>query len=263
VARPTRSRLRRPTRLDAEDRRDAGSPGLCTGGKEIALSTHAGPGDHGGSPAGTRLEVGAPARVVVLASGSGTLLQALLDEAAAIDVQVVAVVADRPGVAALDRALEAKGEPVVVRLADHRAPDGTVDRASWDVALADAVAAHDPDLVVSAGFMKVLGPAFLARFGGRTINTHPALLPAFPGAHGVADALAHGVKVTGATVHLVDAGVDTGPVLAQQAVVVEPDDTEDTLHERIKVVERRMLVETVAALVRHGATITGRTVRIP
>jgi phosphoribosylaminoimidazolecarboxamide formyltransferase/IMP cyclohydrolase len=175
---------------------------------------------------------------------------------------VVAVVADRPGIAALDRAVEAKAEPVVVRLGDHRSPDGTVDRAAWDAALADAVAAFAPDLVVSAGFMKVLGPAFLARFGGRTVNTHPALLPAFPGAHGVADALAHGVKVTGATVHLVDAGVDTGPVLAQQAVVVDPDDTQETLHERIKVVERRMLVETVAALVRHGATITGRTVRI-
>ncbi len=164
--------------------------------------------------------------------------------------------------AALDRAVEAGATPVVVRLGDHRTPDGAVDRAAWDAALTDAVAAHDPDLVVSAGFMKVLGPAFLARFGGRTINTHPALLPAFPGAHGVADALAHGVKVTGATVHLVDAGVDTGPVLAQQAVVVDPDDTQETLHERIKIVERRMLVETVAALVRHGATITGRTVRI-
>jgi phosphoribosylglycinamide formyltransferase 1 len=165
---------------------------------------------------------------------------------------VVAVVADRPGVPALDRAVEAEAEPVVVRLGDHRTGDGTVDRPAWD-----------PDLVVAAGFMKVLGPAYLDRFGGRTINSHPALLPAFPGAHGVADALAYGVKVTGATVHLVDAGVDTGPVLAQQAVVVEPDDTPDTLHERIKVVERRMLVETVAALVRHGATITGRTVRIP
>ena len=155
-----------------------------------------------------------------------------------------------------------EAEPVVVRLGDHRDADGAVDRAAWDAALADAVAAHDPDLIVSAGFMKVLGPAFLARFGGRTVNTHPALLPAVPGAHGVADALAHGVKVTGATVHLVDAGVDTGPVLAQQAVVVEPDDTEETLHERIKVEERRLLVETVDALVRHGATITGRTVRI-
>jgi phosphoribosylglycinamide formyltransferase 1 len=199
---------------------------------------------------------------VVLASGSGTLLQALLDETAAIGVEVVAVVSDRAGVAALDRAREAAAAPVVVRLGDHRGPDGGPDRAAWDAALADAVVAHDPDLVISAGFMKILGPAFLARFGGRTINTHPALLPAFPGAHGVADALAYGAKVTGATVHLVDAGVDTGPVLAQEPVLVEPDDTEDTLHERIKVVERRMLVETVAALVRHGATITGRTVRI-
>jgi phosphoribosylglycinamide formyltransferase 1 len=199
---------------------------------------------------------------VVLASGSGTLLQALLDETAAIGVEVVAVVSDRAGVAALDRAREAAAASVVVRLGDHRGPDGGPDRAAWDAALADAVVAHDPDLVISAGFMKILGPAFLARFGGRTINTHPALLPAFPGAHGVADALAYGAKVTGATVHLVDAGVDTGPVLAQEPVLVEPDDTEDTLHERIKVVERRMLVETVAALVRHGATITGRTVRI-
>jgi phosphoribosylglycinamide formyltransferase 1 len=215
------------------------------GGKESPLSTH------------HRLEPSAPARVAVLASGSGSLLQALLDEADGCGVEIVAVVSDRDGVAALDRARAAGVEPVVVRVSDHP------DRAAWDAALADTVAAAAPDLVVSAGFMKVLGPAFLARFGGRTINTHPALLPAFPGAHGVRDALAYGVKVTGATVHLVDDGVDTGPVLAQQAVVVDPDDTEDTLHERIKVVERRMLVETVAALVRHGATITGRTVRIP
>ena len=215
------------------------------GGKESPLSTH------------HRWELPAPARVVVLASGSGSLLQALLDEAGTCGVEVVAVVSDRRGVAALDRARAAGVEPAVVTVSDHP------DRAAWDAALADTVAAAGPDLVVSAGFMKVLGPAFLARFGGRTINTHPALLPAFPGAHGVRDALAYGVKVTGATVHLVDDGVDTGPVLAQEAVVVDPDDTEETLHERIKVVERRMLVETVAALVRHGATTTGRTVRIP
>ncbi|MDL5155541.1 phosphoribosylglycinamide formyltransferase [Actinomycetospora termitidis] len=204
-----------------------------------------------------RWELPTPARVVVLASGSGSLLQALLDEAAGCGIAVVAVISDRDGVAALDRARAAGTEPVVVKVSDHP------DRAAWDVALADAVDGFAPDLVVSAGFMKVLGSAFLARFGGRTINTHPALLPAFPGAHGVRDALAYGVKVTGATVHLVDDGVDTGPVLAQEAVVVDPDDTEPTLHERIKVVERRMLVETVAALVRHGATTTGRTVRFP
>ncbi|WP_018331009.1 phosphoribosylglycinamide formyltransferase [Actinomycetospora chiangmaiensis] len=215
------------------------------GGRESPLSTH------------HRPERPGPARVVVLASGSGSLLQALLDESAACGIEVVAVVCDRTGIAALDRARAAGSEAVVVKVSDHP------DRAAWDAALADTVAGFAPDLVVSAGFMKVLGPAFLARFGGRTINTHPALLPAFPGAHGVRDALAYGVKVTGATVHLVDDGVDTGPVLAQEAVVVDPDDTEETLHERIKVVERRMLVETVAVLVRHGATTTGRTVRIP
>ena len=201
----------------------------------------------------------APARVVVLASGSGTLLQALLDACAdgAVPATVVAVVADRPHATALERAAAASADTVVVRPADHP------DRSAWDAALADAVAASAPDHVVSAGFARVLGAPFLDRFGGRTINTHPALLPAFPGAHAVRDALAHGVKVTGATVHLVDAGVDTGPVLAQEAVVVDPDDTEDTLHERIKVVERQVLVETVSALVRHGATVTGRTVRMP
>jgi phosphoribosylglycinamide formyltransferase-1 len=166
-------------------------------------------------------------------------------------------VSDRPGVGALDRAVAAGAAAEVVRPAEH------ADRAAWDAALADVVAAASPDLVVSAGFARLLGPTFLARFGGRTINTHPALLPAFPGAHPVRDTVAYGVKVTGATVHLVDAGVDTGPVLAQEAVPVEADDTEDTLHERIKVVERRMLVDTVAALVRHGATVTGRGVRIP
>jgi phosphoribosylglycinamide formyltransferase-1 len=200
-----------------------------------------------------------PARVVVLASGSGSLLQALLDAHDDGDhpARVVAVVSDRAGVGALDRATAAGVDTAVVRPGDH------ADREDWDAALAGAVAAAEPDLVVSAGFARLLGPAFLSRFGGRTINTHPALLPAFPGAHPVRDTVAYGVKVTGATVHLVDDGVDTGPVLAQEAVTVEPDDTEDTLHERIKVVERRMLVETVAALVRHGATVTGRGVRIP
>ncbi|MEJ2888171.1 phosphoribosylglycinamide formyltransferase [Actinomycetospora aeridis] len=200
-----------------------------------------------------------PARVVVLASGSGSLLQALLDACDADDypASVVTVVSDRTAVGALDRATAAGVDTAVVPPADH------ADRAAWDVALADTVAAAEPDLVVSAGFARLLGTAFLARFGGRTINTHPALLPAFPGAHPVRDTVAYGVKVTGATVHLVDAGVDTGPVLAQEAVTVAPDDTEDTLHERIKVVERRVLVETVAALARHGATVTGRGVRIP
>ena len=200
-----------------------------------------------------------PARVTVLASGSGSLLQALLDagDDAAHPARVVAVVSDRAGVGALDRATAAGVSTAVVRPGDHP------DREDRDAALAATVAGTEPDLVVSAGFARLLGPAFLATFGGRTINTHPALLPAFPGAHPVRDTVAYGVKVTGATVHLVDAGVDTGPVLAQEAVTVDPDDTEDTLHERIKVVERRVLVETVAALVRHGATVTGRGVRMP
>jgi phosphoribosylglycinamide formyltransferase 1 len=206
-----------------------------------------------------RIEIPVPARVVVLVSGSGTLLQALLDAAAESDypAQVVAVGADRAGIEGLARA-ERVGIPTFsVRVADH------ADRAAWDVALARAVAAHRPDLVVSAGFMKILGPGFLAGAGRPMINTHPALLPAFPGVRGVADALAYGVRVTGATVHLVDDGVDTGPVLAQSAVPVEPGDSVESLHERIKIEERRMLVGTVAALARQGATVTGREVSIP
>ena len=136
------------------------------------------------------------------------------------------------------------------------------DRGAWDAALTEATAAHSPDLVVSAGFMKILGPQFLSKFEGRTLNTHPALLPAFPGAHGVADALAHGVKVTGCTVHLVDAGTDTGPILAQQAVPVLDDDDEETLHERIKVVERRLLVDVIAAVATGGVTWIGRKATI-
>jgi phosphoribosylglycinamide formyltransferase 1 len=191
-------------------------------------------------------------------SGTGTLLQALLD-AASLDypAQVVAVGADRMGTAALHRA-EDRGLPTfVVDLAQH------LDRACWDAALTEAVAVHQPDLIVTAGFMKVLGPAFLDRFGGRILNSHPALLPAFPGRHPVAAALAHGVRLTGATVHLVDAGVDTGPILAQRAVEVLLDDTEARLHERIKIVERRLLVEVVADLARRGYTVTGRKVSLP
>ena len=137
------------------------------------------------------------------------------------------------------------------------------DREAWNVALTEAVDAHKPDLVVLAGFMKILGPAFMERFGGRLINTHPALLPSFPGAHGVRDALAYGVKVTGCTVHLVDAGVDTGPVLAQEAVAVMPGDDEDTLQERIKVVERRLLAEVIAAVATRGIVSDGRKAEIP
>jgi phosphoribosylglycinamide formyltransferase 1 len=206
-----------------------------------------------------RVEIPDPARVVVLVSGSGTLLQALLDAAAepGYPAQVVAVGTDRTGIEGVARADRAGVPAFTVRVADH------ADRAGWDAAITKAVAEHRPDLVVSAGFLKILGPGFLAGIGCPMINTHPALLPSFPGIHPVADALAYGVKVTGATVHLVDDGVDTGPVLAQSAVPVEPGDTAAALHERIKIEERRLLVATVAALARHGATVSGREVTIP
>lgn len=192
----------------------------------------------------------------MLASGSGTLLQALLDESArsGFGATVVAVGADRTGIEALARADRASVPYFTVRVGDHP------DRAAWDKALTDAVAAYRPDLVISAGFMKILGEQFLARFENRVLNTHPALLPSFPGMHAVADALAAGVKVTGSTVHFVDAGMDTGPIIAQEAVAVEDSDTEDRLHERIKSVERRLLVDVVAKLCRAGCTVDGRKV---
>jgi len=208
---------------------------------------------------GYRVQIPVPARVVVLVSGSGTLLQALLDATAdpGYPARVVAVGADRTDIEGLVRARRRDVPAFSVRIADH------ADRAGWDAALAKAVTEHQPDLVVSAGFMKILGAGFRDAVGCPMINTHPALLPAFPGVHPVADALAYGVKVTGATVHLVDAGVDSGPVLAQRAVEVQPGDTVDSLHERIKISERRLLVSTVAALARQGATVTGREVSIP
>ncbi|MFH9421210.1 phosphoribosylglycinamide formyltransferase [Streptomyces sp. NPDC017529] len=203
-----------------------------------------------------------PARIVVLVSGSGTNLQALLDAVAAeggraYGAEVVAVGADRDGIAGLERAERAGLPTFVCRVKDH------ADRAAWDRALAEATAAYEPDLVVSAGFMKILGKEFLARHGGRIVNTHPALLPSFPGAHGVREALAYGAKVTGCTVHFVDDGVDTGPVIAQSAVEIRDEDDESALHERIKEVERKLLVEVVGRLARHGYRIEGRKVLIP
>jgi phosphoribosylglycinamide formyltransferase 1 len=200
-----------------------------------------------------------PRRLVVLVSGSGTNLQALLDAASdpSYGAAVVAVGADRGGIAALDRA-KAHGVPsFVLPVGDF------ADRDEWDAAFTEAVAGHDPDLVVLAGFMRLTGAAFLARYGGRCVNTHPALLPAFPGMHGARDALAYGVKVTGASVILVDAGVDTGPIVGQVAVPVSDDDDESSLHERIKVEERTMLVDVVGRMAREGWTVTGRKVTIP
>jgi phosphoribosylglycinamide formyltransferase 1 len=203
-----------------------------------------------------RVPPSAPARVVVLASGTGSLLRSLLDAAVGdYPARVVAVGVDRACPAA-DIAAAASLPTYTVRLGDYP------DRQAWDAAITDATAAHEPDLVVSAGFMKMLGPQFLSRFIGRVVNTHPALLPAFPGAHAVPASLDYGVKVTGCTVHLVDAGVDTGPILAQQPVPVLDGDDEATLHERIKVVERRLLVDVLAALATRGVTWIGRKATI-
>lgn len=192
----------------------------------------------------------------MLISGSGSNLQALLDACAdpAYGAQVVAVGADRDGIAGLDRAVSA-GVPTFV----HKVKD-YAERTDWDRALTASVAQYKPDLVISAGFLKLVGDEFLKSFGDRYINTHNALLPAFPGIHGPRDALEYGVKVAGATLFFVDGGVDTGPIIAQVAVPVSDDDTEDTLTERIKEVERRQLVEWVGRLVRDGWTITGRKV---
>ncbi|WP_431946458.1 phosphoribosylglycinamide formyltransferase [Micromonospora marina] len=199
------------------------------------------------------------ARLVVLVSGSGSNLQALLDATAdpGYGARVVAVGADRDGIAGLDRAAAAGVPSFVERVKDHPT------RADWDKALTARVAEHRPDLVVSAGFLKLVGPEFLTAFGDRYLNTHNTLLPAFPGIHGPRDALAYGVKLTGATLFFVDAGMDTGPIVAQVAVPVHDDDDEDTLTERIKSAERRQLVEQVGRLVREGWTITGRKVTIP
>ena len=198
-----------------------------------------------------------PSRLVVLASGVGTLLQHLIDGCAEgeIAAKIVAVGADRHGTAALARAEAAGITTFVCRVPDYE------NRVAWDRALTDTCASFKPDLIISAGFLKLFGPAFLHDFAGRAINSHPALLPSFPGLHGVRDALAYGVKVTGCTVFLVDAGLDSGPVIAQAAVPVRDDDDEETLTERVKAAERVLLTQTVATMVARGWSVDGRTVR--
>ena len=197
-----------------------------------------------------------PARVVVLASGTGSLLRSLLDATGGeYPARIVAVGVDRH-CPAVDIAAAAAVPSYSVRLRDYP------DRDAWDAAITEATAAQEPDLIVAAGFMKILGREFLSRFMGRIINTHPALLPAFRGAHAVSEALDYGVKVTGCSVHLVDAGTDTGPILEQEPVPVLDDDDEATMHERIKVVERRLLVEVLAAVAVRGVTWTGRKATI-
>jgi phosphoribosylglycinamide formyltransferase-1 len=199
------------------------------------------------------------ARLVVLVSGEGTNLQALIDACADEDygATVVAVGADRDHIGALDRAARAGIPAFTLKVKDYGS------REEWDQALTNKCAQYEPDLVVSAGFMKLVGKAFLSVFKGRVLNTHPALLPSFPGMHGARDALEYGVRVTGCTVFLIDEGVDSGPVLAQAAVPVHDDDDEATLHERIKVAERALLVDTVGRMAREGWTsVTARKVRI-
>ncbi|ACR17250.1 phosphoribosylglycinamide formyltransferase [Corynebacterium kroppenstedtii] len=219
---------------------------------------------------------GRPLRLVVLASGEGTLFQSLLDarrETPSLSVQ--ALVTDKP-CPAIDRARRAdipvatitpprknapatpEGHPATDHPATCHQDTYAERRRQWNSELAQAVQHYDPDIVVSAGFMRIVGDEFLARFGGRMINTHPALLPAFPGAHAVADAVAYGAKITGSTIHLVDSGVDTGPILEQEAVPIHDGDMPDTVHRRIKIVERRLLVSTLDAIARRGYISDGR-----
>jgi phosphoribosylglycinamide formyltransferase-1 len=201
--------------------------------------------------------VGADPRVAVLASGTGSLFEALVEAAQQPGhPAVVGLVCDRPEAAVVERAARLGVPAALVPLLPG------ADRAAWNRDLCAAVAAFEPHLVVSAGFMRLLGPPVLETFPQRVVNSHPALLPAFPGAHAVADALAYGVRVTGCTVHLVDAGVDTGPVLAQQAVEVRGDDDEASLHERIKTVERVLLPEVVRQMLARGWAVEGRRVTI-
>jgi formyltetrahydrofolate-dependent phosphoribosylglycinamide formyltransferase len=195
----------------------------------------------------------------VLASGTGTLLQSLLDATAdpAYPAQVVAVGADTPDAFALTRAQRAGVETFVVPFSEYRL------RTDWDAALTDRMSGYAPDWILSAGFMRILGEQTLDRFPGRIINTHPALLPAFPGAHAVRDALAYGVRVTGCTLHIVDPGVDTGPIIAQSPVHIDSGDTEEILHERIKLAERSLVVGTMAAIASRGCVVDGRRAYIP
>ena len=189
-------------------------------------------------------------RVVVLASGAGTLFEALAIRADEIGIEIVGLVTDAK-VAACDRAAALNIPVTVIPM--------SVDRIAWDQSLATELRRLKPELIISAGFMKILGQEVLTSYMGRVINTHPALLPLFPGAHAVRDALQARVSETGATVHFVDSGIDTGQVIMQQQVTVEPDDTEALLHERIKVVEREILVRVVRDIA-NGKIMLGDTV---
>lgn len=197
--------------------------------------------------------------LIALASGTGTLFQAIVDAAFETDypADIVALLTDQPGCGAARRAQRA-GIPV------HEVdPRQFPDRAAWDQALTELARQYDPAWVISVGFMRLLGPNFLGAFPRRVLNTHPSLLPAFPGKQAVADAVSYGVKVTGCTVHVVDEGIDTGPVVAQRVVAVEPGDNEVALHDRIKTVERQLIVEVIDRVSTHGLNIDGRKADIP
>lgn len=198
------------------------------------------------------------ARIVVLISGAGSIMAALASACRDPEyrAKIAAVVADRADAGGLEWAADAGIATAIV------SPSDFADRATWDAAMARTIAAFDPDLVVCAGFMRLLGEPVLQAFPGHIVNTHPALLPAFPGAHAVRDALAAGVKVTGCTVMIVDEGVDTGPILAQRAVAVREDDTEASLHERIKAAEKELMIDTIGTMVRSGWAIEGNITRV-
>ncbi len=198
-------------------------------------------------------------RLAVLVSGAGTNLQSLIDAIAADPAfggRIVVVGSDQPGCLALERARGAGIPTVAEALADHP------DRPTWEAVLTERLTACEPQLIVLAGFMRLLSSRFLARWPGQAVNLHPSLLPAFPGAHGVRDALAYGVKVTGTTVHLIDAHVDHGPIIAQRCVEVADDDDEDTLHARIKAIEHELLPAVVKLLCHDRVTVAGRHTRI-
>lgn len=190
-------------------------------------------------------------RIVVLVSGSGTNLQAVIDavKAGELELEIAAVGSDMPDCGGVQRAATAG----IATFAAPLVKGG--DRSAWNRELRDAVSDYEPDLVVSSGFMRILGAEFLEGISAPIINTHPAILPSFPGAHAVRDALSHGVKITGCTVHQVDAGVDTGPIIAQEAVRVEPGDDQESLHERIKQQERALLVQTLGGIAAGRITL--------
>ena len=196
-------------------------------------------------------------RIVVLISGSGSNLIALAEACASGTVpgQIVLVAADRH----CEGLVKAAGKGLETALIE---PKTFADRDEWSAALKARVEAAEPDLVVSAGFMRILAPVFVDAFEGRLINLHPALLPAFPGAHAVRDALAAGVTETGTTVHFIDRLVDHGPTILQQAVPIEPSDDENSLHERIKAAEHRLLPRACRLLLEGKIRLRGREVEV-